>query len=75
MARGFDRPLEEIEAGWKAEQDRLAALEHCPETCPACGSGDLHGASIGGEEAIACCDCVWAATIESFQPSGEADGK
>lgn len=50
------------------DQERLAALEHCPTECPACGSDDLHSALVGGEEGISCCDCVWAATIESFQP-------
>ena len=51
--------------------NRLEELSHCPESCPACGSDDLHSAALGDEEAIACCDCVWIATIASFQPSGE----
>jgi hypothetical protein len=52
------------------DAERMAQLEHCPEVCPACGSDDLHSALLGGEEAISCCDCVWAAIIASFQPSG-----
>lgn len=47
----------------------MADLENCPETCPACGSTDLHSASLNGEDAISCCDCVWIATIASFQPT------
>ena len=46
----------------------MASLEHCPDVCPACGSNDLHSASLGDEAAISCCDCVWIATIASFQP-------
>jgi len=49
----------------------MASLEACPEVCPACWSNDLHSASLNGEDAISCCDCVWIATIASFQADGE----
>jgi hypothetical protein len=50
------------------EAQYMALLENCPEECPACGSKDLHTASLGGEAAMSCCDCTWIATIASFQP-------
>ena len=47
--------------------------EYCPDECPACGSTDLHSASLGGEAAVSCCDCVWIATYaslrENYDPS------
>jgi hypothetical protein len=49
-----------------AEDAYMKSLEACPEVCPACGSDDLHSASLGGEAAISCGGCVWIATIASF---------
>ena len=44
----------------------MQSLEATPDVCPACGSDDLHSASLGGESAISCGGCVWIATIASF---------
>lgn len=55
------------------EEAYMAALELTPEECPACGSTDLHSASLNGEAAISCCDCVWIATIASFQATSSAE--
>jgi hypothetical protein len=61
----------------REEAEYMKSLEACPEVCPACGSDDLHSASLGGEAAISCGGCVWIATIASFQsdqaPSGGTD--
>lgn len=57
----------------QADREREMLLDNCPEFCPACGSGDLHSALLGGEEAISCCDCVWAATIASFQSDRDSN--
>lgn len=64
QATGADDPDEEA---------YLESLINTPDVCPACGSDDLHSASLGGEAAISCCDCVWIATIASFN-TPQADG-
>lgn len=53
------------------DDEYLRSLEGTPETCPACGSDDLHSASLGGEAAISCGSCVWIATIASFHVNPE----
>jgi len=32
------------------------------DQCPACGSTDLHSASLDDEAAVSCCDCIWIQT-------------
>lgn len=49
------------------ESAYMASLELTPDRCPACGSDDLHSASLDGDDAISCGDCEWIATIASFQ--------
>lgn len=43
------------------------------DQCPACGSTDLHSASLGGEAAVACCDCTWAVTYAYLREQALGD--
>jgi hypothetical protein len=76
-------PVQSMAESWNLSQaaeflrihpDTVAARarDGTMEECPACGSTDLHSALLNGEDAISCCDCVWIATIASFQADGEA---
>lgn len=42
-------------------------LELLEGRCPKCKAADLHSASLGGEEAISCCECDYIVTRKSLK--------